>query len=181
MAFVSDFADQAVMLPMSVAVLALLGVLGWWRGMGAWLVAVGGTFAIILVLKAGLFVLADNFGSDYQVSPSGHVAAACVVYGGLAVLLLRGLVPGALIAVVPVLAILVVGISRVALGAHTIAEVLEGAAVGAIGVITLASTAGARPRIVAWPLAAVGGCMAVALHGMHMPAEQAIRHASQVW
>ena len=169
--FVTDFADQAVISPLAVVVLAGLLVLGWWRAAFAWLVAVGGTFAVMLLLKAGFMALAAEFGSDYRISPSGHVASACVVYGGLAVLLLRGITPGWVIASVPAGAALVIGYTRLMLGFHTLPEVLAGGGVGFAGAVVLALTIGARPRLAAWPLTVAGVFTVLLLHGSHVPAE----------
>lgn len=181
MMFVSDFADQAVMLPLVAVVFAGLGVIGWWRGMVAWLLAVGGTFAVILVMKAGFYAAASEYGDLYRISPSGHVAAACVVYGGLAILLLQGLAPRVVIAAVPVIAGLVIGITRLSLGMHTPLEVCIGGVFGLTGAAVLAATCGGRPRFVAWPLTMAGCVTVLALHGLHFQAEEAIQLAASNW
>ena len=181
MLFVSDFADQAVMLPLATVVLAALALMGWWRGLAAWLLAVGGTLTMMLVAKAGLVGLSEDYGSDYMISPSGHVASACVVYGGLAILLFRDRVSPFLLAVVPILAAVIVGYSRVALMAHSVGEVMAGAIIGCIGVAALALAAGPRPKLTTWPLVLTSGCTVLALHGMHLPAEEAIRMAASGW
>ncbi len=181
MKFVSDFADQAVMLPLALVVLAVLGILGWRRGLVAWSLAIGFTFGLILILKAGFVMLTSSFGSDYRISPSGHVASACVVYGGLAVLLLRDTVLRYMAAAVPAATILVMGYSRVSLGMHTVPEVVAGAVVGIAGVSILAATMGPRPSFAIWPVPAIGGMLVLALHGLHLPAEEAIHLASYTW
>ena len=43
MKFLTDFADQAVVLPMVAAVSVVLAAQGWWRGALAWLCVVGMT------------------------------------------------------------------------------------------------------------------------------------------
>ena len=181
MEFISDFADQAVMLPLALVVLAGLAVLGWWRAAVAWAVAVFGTFGVVLALKAGAVEMTAMFGSGYRFSPSGHVAAACVVYGGLAVLLFWQTVPRVVIAAVPVLAAVVIGYSRISLGAHTIVEVLIGTVIGFSGVIVLAALVGPRPRLSRWPIPVVASLTVLVLHGLHLPAEQAIRLAAVNW
>ena len=181
MLFVSDFADQAVMLPLAIVVGAALALMGWWRGLAAWLVAVGGTLAIMLVAKAGLVGLSAEYGSDYSISPSGHVASACVVYGGLALLLFRGRVPAVLLGLVPLVAAVVMGYSRVALMAHSVGEVVAGAIVGLVGFAVLAVAIGPRPRLTTWPMVLASGCTVLALHGLHLPAEEAIRMTSSGW
>ncbi len=181
MLFVSDFADQAVMLPLAIVVAVVLVVVGWWRGLAAWLLIIGSVFGLMLGLKAGLVALSENYGSDYSMSPSGHAAAASVMYGGLAVLLFRGKVSFAVIACVPLVAALIVGYSRVSLGAHSVGEVIAGAVVGCAGVAALAVAAGPRPTFTSWPLVVASCCTVMALHGLHLPAEEAIRMASSGW
>ena len=181
MTFVSDFADQAVMLPLAVVVLAVLIVSGWRRGAVAWSLAVGFTFGVTLVLKAGFVVLTSAFGSEFRISPSGHVASACVVYGGVALVLLRGVVPRTVVALFPAAVVMLIGYSRVVLGMHTIPEVIAGAAVGIAGVAILAATMGPRPAFAIWPVPAAGGVTVLLLHGLHLPAEEAIHLASYTW
>ena len=181
MLFVTDFADEAVMLPLAIVIGAALGALGWWRGLAAWVLAVGATFAIVLALKAGLDALSVAYGSDYMISPSGHVAASSIVYGGLALIVFGGRIPTAVIAAVPLAVAVIVGTSRIALGAHTLGEVIAGAVIGCSGFAALALTAGPRPRFATWPVATAGACTVLLLHGIHMPAEEAIRLASTSW
>ena len=177
MVFVTDFADQAVVLPLAGMVALVLGVVGWWRGLLAWAVAVGVTLGGILMLKLAAVVLCQDFDWGDPPSPSGHVASACVVYGGLAVLLLRKLVPLPLLAVFPVAVAGAMGYSRIALMAHDTGEVLVGAVVGLLGVGLLSAMAGARPRVVGWPVLGAAACTTLMFHGMHLPAEAAIRSA----
>src|SRR5450432_1483592 len=53
MNFLTDFADQAVVLPVAVVVAIVLAVMGWRRGALVWLGVLGVTFGVILVLKLG--------------------------------------------------------------------------------------------------------------------------------
>ncbi len=176
MVFVTDFADQAVVLPLAAMVALVLGVMGWWRGLLAWAVAVAGTLGIMLALKLGALAFAADFEWP-PASPSGHVASACVVYGGLAVLLLRGAIPMPLLALIPAAIAAAMGYSRIELHAHDVAEVIVGALVGVAGVAALAAMAGPRPRVVGWPVLGAAACTMLAFHGMHLPAEAAIRSA----
>jgi membrane-associated phospholipid phosphatase len=175
MSFLTDFADQAVMLPLVLAVGIALLVQGWRRGAAAWAVVVFATFAVTLGLKLLFIPCSDSLDTPEIHTPSGHVAAATVVIGGLAALLLgRGVA-----VLVAVLAAGVIGVSRLALGAHTEPEVVVGALVGLAGVVALMRLAGPPPagfnaaRVV---LIAVG--VAVLFHGLHMPAEAHIRGAA---
>jgi membrane-associated phospholipid phosphatase len=159
--YLTDFADQALILPLVLAIAVALAVQGWRRGALTWLIVVTGTFAATPM--------------DVH-SPSGHVAAATVVTGGLAALLTRHrttILPAALLAAV------VIGVSRLILGAHTLPEVIVGALIGLAGAATLLRVAGTPPptlRIV--PLIAVIVVVAALFHGLHLPAEAAIRHTA---
>jgi membrane-associated phospholipid phosphatase len=175
MVFLSDFADQAVVLPLALIVTLVLGVMGWWRGLFAWVGSVGATLAVILALKLLGLALADDLRWGEPLSPSGHTASACVVYGGLAVLMLRGVLPAPLLAAITPLILLAMGYTRVELLAHNPMEVLIGGVVGCIGVAILAATAGPRPRLVGWPVLGAAACTMLVFHGMHLPAETAIR------
>ncbi len=174
MAFISNFADQAVVLPLAVVAAFGLLLARWWRGLLAWSVCVGAVLGTMLVLKIAGLELSLYLGWAAALSPSGHVAAGCVVYGGLAVLLLRGRAPPLLVASMPILVVTVIGFSRLRLGAHTPLEVVVGAVVGLLGAGSLAWLAGPRPVINAWPLVAALSGTVLAFYGLHIPAEQAI-------
>jgi membrane-associated phospholipid phosphatase len=171
--FITDLADQAVVLPLVVAIaIALLGQ-GWRRGAAAWTTAVIGTFAGMLALKVTFLACSHSFGTPDIHTPSGHVAAATVVTGGLAALLLRR---RASVVPVAVLAALVVGVSRLVLGAHSLPEVVLGAIVGLAGALVLPLLAGRPPpgfdmRRIAIVVAGI----VVLFHGLHFPAEAHIR------
>lgn len=167
MKFITDFADQAVILPLVVVIAIGLWVQGWRRGAVAWITAIGATFSVVLVLK--LMFIACGQG-DIR-SPSGHVAAAIMVTGGLGVVLRRT-------SVLP-LAILcgaVIGVSRLMLGVHSLPEVMIGAAVGLMGAIAMIKLAGRVPETLKIGGMVVTGMVVVlALHGLHLPAEAHIK------
>src|SRR4051794_12247066 len=172
MTFLTDFADQAVVLPMVAAVAVVLAAQGWWRGALAWLCVVGVTFTVILILKLGFLACAPVFGPWSLRSPSGHTAAASVVAGGL-VALLAGRQRAVLF--IALLAAVVIGSSRLELGFYSLPEVTIGALTGVAGAALLSHLAGAPPekrRPV--PLLAVAFVVAMLLHGMRLPAEAAI-------
>ena len=110
-------------------------------------------------------------------TPSGHVAAATVVVGGLAALLLRRPRPALFVAIV---AAVVIGISRLALGAHSMTEVAVGAGVGLAGALALIGLSGPPPEsLSARRIATVATLVALVFHGLHLPAEAHIR--STAW
>jgi hydrogenase/urease accessory protein HupE len=115
------------------------------------------------------------FGPMDVRSPSGHVAAATVVAGGLAAMLSHrraSILPAALLAAI------VIGMSRLVLGAHSLPEVIIGALIGLAGAAALLRFAGTPPRLRTAPLVAVIVVVAAVFHGLHLPAEAAIRHTA---
>jgi membrane-associated phospholipid phosphatase len=173
MRFVTDFADQAVVLPVVAAIGIALLAQGWRRGAAAWVVAVAATFAVMLLLKLVFIACPVSVGISGLRTPSGHVAAATVVAGGLAALLLRRPRPALSVAV---MAAMVIGISRLALGAHSTLEVAVGAGVGLAGALLLIGLSGSVPEHVsARRITTVALLVALVFHGLHLPAEAHIR------
>jgi membrane-associated phospholipid phosphatase len=183
--FLTDFADQAVVLPLTLMVGIALAAAGWRRGAGAWVVAIAATLAAALVAKVVVYafgvVLLHETGLE---SPSGHTAAAAVAYGGLIALLApKRWRPSLLALAAASVVATVIGVTRVALHAHTRIDVVVGAVIGIAGAVLLARLAGQRPPGTsrALPLAALVGVM-VLLHGTHLQAESEIeRLAHLVW
>jgi membrane-associated phospholipid phosphatase len=173
--YLTDFADQAVIIPIVLAVAVALAVQGWRRGALVWLLIVAGTFFATLTFKLMFLTCSSLFGPIDVHSPSGHVAAATVVSGGLAALLTRR---RASILPVAVLAAIVIGVSRLVLGAHSLPEVVVGALIGLAGAGALLCLAGPPPRLQIAPLFAVIVVVAALFHGLHLPAEAAIRHTA---
>jgi membrane-associated phospholipid phosphatase len=170
--YLTDFADQAVILPLVLAVAVALAVQGWRRGAVAWLLVVAATFAVTLLFKLMFLSCAPLFGPMDVHSPSGHVAAATVVGGGLAAMLTRcraSILPAAFLAAV------VIGMSRIILGLHSLPEIIIGALLGLAGAVALMRVVGPPPRLKPAPLAAVIVIIATLFHGLHLPAEAAIR------
>ncbi len=175
MKYLTDFADQAVILPLVLAVAVALAAQRWRRGALVWLLVVGATFLSVLVGKLIFLSCATVFGPWDIHSPSGHVAAATVVSGGLAVMLTRrrtSILPVALIAGA------VIGLSRLLLGMHSLPEVCIGAVIGLLGAVALRRFAGAPPSLRPVPLVAVILLVAFVFHGLHLPAEAAIRYTA---
>lgn len=170
--FITDFADQAVILPLALAVAIGLLAQGWWRGAGAWTLAVCATFGLMLVFKIAFLACTHVFGPVDVRTPSGHVAAATVVAGGLATLLLRRRMM-----VLPLagLAAIVIGVSRLVLGVHSLPEVVIGALVGLVGAVGLLWLAGpVPPRLNARRIGLIAVVMMLVFHGLHLPAEAQI-------
>ncbi len=184
MRYLTDFADQAVVLPVAAAVLVVLLALGWRRGALAWTVSVAGVLATMLVLKLVMFACGWRIGWTGLVSPSGHTAASAVVYGGLLALLIPVSVAGTGIAALTGGAVaLVIGLSRLALLVHTVSDVVVGAGGGVAGAIAMRAMAGPRPtRLSSSWLLAVAVAMMLLFHGHRLEAETRIRWlALDIW
>jgi membrane-associated phospholipid phosphatase len=182
-AFLTDFADQAVLLPLALMVTVAFAVMGWRRGAVAWLVVIGLTLAVMLALK--MFTLAcGHLMPPGLHSPSGHTAAAGAIYGGLLGLIARRVSGHAGWTVPCALAIaVVIAATRLALGVHTLPDVLVGSGVGVVGALALAGFAGPPPATVKLlPVITAGIILILGLHGLRLPAEAAIRvSASHIW
>lgn len=175
MRYLTDFADQAVILPLVLAVAIALAAQGWRRGALTWLIVVGATFFATLMFKLMFLSCSPLFGPMDVHSPSGHVAAATVVSGGLAAMFTRrrtSILPAAFLAAV------VIGVSRIVLGMHSLSEVIVGALLGLAGAAALMRFAGQPPVLKPAPLVAVVVIVAALFHGLHLPAEAAIRHTA---
>lgn len=172
MGFLTDFADAAVVLPLVATVTLALLLLGWRRGAAAWLLALIGTLGVVLVLKLALAACAASAGLTTLHSPSGHTAAAAIVVGGLVVVLGRSF-RLAVLAAVPAAGL--IGVSRMAFGYHSFAEVVMGGAVGLAGTLVLYWVAGQPPQPwrVRW-LAVAVMVVVVLFHGRHLDAEPRI-------
>jgi membrane-associated phospholipid phosphatase len=178
MRFITDFADQAVVLPVALCVLAGFLALGWRAGARAWAVALVATLALMLVLK----FLCLSCSADFF-SPSGHTAAGTLLFGGPAALWLHSRIsaPASLV-VASLPAAILFAATRVALHVHSVAEVAAGAAAGTAGIALLLYLAGPPPTSLrAWRLALPAAALALALHGARLPIESTLRQAAGWW
>ena len=152
------------MLPLVPVVWVALGRRG-----TRWAVAV----AVTLVGMAGLKLASFAVVGPWTFSPSGHTASAGIVFGGLAWVLLRPgsgrLVPGLIAA----LFMAVIGWTRLALAAHSPAEVAVGAAAGFAGLAWLAQKVPAPGR--AWPALVAVPVVWALFHGQSLGVEDGLR------
>lgn len=176
--FLTDLADQAVVLPVVAVVALVLAVQGWMRGALAWLVAVTATFGVVLLLKLVFGGCLPVFGPLRISSPSGHAAAAAILCGGFATL--RSARPWVAVAAA-FAGGAVIGATRVVLGAHSLPEVSIGALAGTLGAGLLAFLSGPAPvALRRWLVLAAALVVAAALHGTRLPAERVINQVSTV-
>jgi membrane-associated phospholipid phosphatase len=187
MLFLTDFADQAVMLPMAVTVCLMLALAGWRRAALAWALVVPGTLLVVVLSKMAVMVGGHILPLHSLHSPSGHTASAAVVYGGLLALMLPEPARGARR---PFVALLLgaafatlFGGTRLALHEHTRLDVLAGALIGIAGAVALARLAGPRPPGLRRVMPLAAALVVVALfHGQHLRAEDQIDRVTwHVW
>lgn len=176
--FLTGFADEAVIIPLSIVMACLLFGLGWRRGAYAWLISVTATLAMIVLLKYVFYVLSGlvDFGIDLR-SPSAHTAAGALVYGSMIALILRGHAAGRkTIIAISLLGAVFFGITRLLVFAHTMAEVVIGTVLGVTGALLFARLSGRMPSDFArLPLALAAVVTISIFHGHHWKAENFIR------
>jgi membrane-associated phospholipid phosphatase len=173
--FLTDFADQAVVLPLVFAVAVVLAFQRWRRGAAGWFVAIGGTLAAMLVLKLVFHGCVAIFGQADLHSPSGHVAAATVVCGGLAAIYGGG---RRAVLSIAILTAVTIGITRIALLQHSWPEVMLGAAIGVAGAMAVARLAGPPPSLRLRPMVLTAAVILALFHGRHLEAERVIQRAA---
>jgi membrane-associated phospholipid phosphatase len=175
--FLTDFADQAVVLPLVLVIAIGLWRGGWGRGALAWSLVCALTLWLVGLAKLAVFIWGPPASVPLLLSPSGHAAAAAVVYGGLFGLLgwHRLLLPAAALFCVAI------GYTRIVLGEHTLADVVTGGAIGLAGAVALAFAAGPRPPDVSRrESCGLGVAVLLGFHGLRLPAEPWLRHFADV-
>lgn len=183
--FVATFADSALIIPASVLVFGYLLAVREGRSAAAWAVALGTTGALTLAAKLLFHACGASIAESEVVSPSGHVSAAIVFYGSLALLFGSGRSAGLrrLLAMAVVLVVIAVAISRVRTHAHSMAEVGIGFGIGCVGLAIFAGLfRTATPVLLPWRPALYGFlALLILIGGAHLEFERQIgRLARQV-
>jgi membrane-associated phospholipid phosphatase len=168
--FLTDFADQALILPTIVLIGGWLLLAEPRRTVVAWGAACAVSLGLILLLK--LVMPCTPFANDLR-SPSGHTASTVLVAGGLLVLLTgpgrrRRLIASAAGILMGVL----IGATRLWLHAHTVPEVIAGLIIGSLGLAVFAMADLSRPRLPPVTLMVAFVMLAVALHGHRLHADR---------
>jgi len=142
------------------------------------------TLGLMLLLKLTFRACGPELLGGTIESPSGHTAAAGAVYGSILAFInsrLGGRKASRLIIVLAV--VVLIGASRVILGAHTIQDALIGGAIGftaAQAILYLAGEPMHRRPVTIWSLPLL--ILPLLLHGVHLQAESEIGGlAVNVW
>ncbi len=166
-----------MIIPIVAGTLLILAATGWRRGVVAWIVAVGGTLCLILALKLRFFACDQLIPEEGIRNPSGHTAAAAVVYGSIGITVAqsvlnvrRWLVPFTVAIALPIA--IVIGASRLELDLHSMAEVVIGGCVGVAGAVAFVMLAGPPAHnLRAVRLLVIAVAVIALLHGVRMSAE----------
>jgi len=185
---VTNFGDQAVVVPLAVGIALIFALSGWRRGALAWTAAIGSTLGLILFLKLRFFACDHLLTEARPGNPSVHTAAATAVYGGLLAITMRSIwnikrwaLP-CTVAIAVFLAV-VIGASRLILDLHSMEEVVVGGTIGVVGALSFVMLAGPPLRSVRMlRVVAMGLLIVFMLYGFRLPAEAAIKSvAINIW
>jgi membrane-associated phospholipid phosphatase len=176
--FVTDFGDSAVTAPLALLTLVFLVIGGSSRVARDWAWSVGGCAVAIGALKLAFAACGARNSLAGICSPSGHTAMSTAVYGSLALLIGARLAPArrSLLYGAAAIAIVVIGLSRVALDNHTPAEVVLGFVVGAAAITPFRAGLAGHPAPalpLGWLLLCAGGLIAL-MHGTRWIVEPAV-------
>ena len=179
-AFVTDFGDSGVTLPLASLVFLFLLLAREWLVARAWVVSVVGCAVVIGGLKLVFGACGPSLPLAGIESPSGHTAMSVMIYLSFARLLSGGMSRRAanIIFLGGVLLVAGIAVSRIVIQVHDLAEVLVGVAVGVVAHAGFSWMLAAK-RTIALPHAALAISALVlvaALHGTRLNVEPRLYH-----
>ena len=179
---ITDFGDSAVMLPAAATIALWLGAGGAWRAMGAWLVSFGLGAALVVGTKIAFMGWGIGIATLNFTGISGHTMLTTAVTLTAIHLLTTGLPRQLRLALMAVglAGALAVGISRLALDAHSVSEVCSGLIIGGLvaGGFALASRRLAIPMLAPGLMLASLAIVCIAMHGHQAGAQGLIERVS---
>ncbi|GGF28330.1 phosphoesterase [Aliidongia dinghuensis] len=175
---ITGFGDSAVMLPAALAIALWLAAGGAWRQALVWLVAFGAGTALVAATKIAFMGWGVGNASLDFTGISGHTTLATAVILTALHLLSRGLPRahrlGLLVA--GSVSALAVGLSRLALDAHSVSEVLAGLVIGSL--VAGGFAAGSRrlpaPNLAPGVMIAALALVCLTLHGHQANSQELI-------
>lgn len=149
MLLISNFGDVAVLLPASFCLIVILFGYGSRRNAVAYAAALAMCLIIVVLAKLLLAACSGAYSAIGVESPSGHAAFSAVFYGCLAVLLggRRSIGWRAIWYCGAAALIVAIGVSRVAIEAHTAQEVAIGLLIGSASILLFCALRGKQERI----------------------------------
>ena len=169
--YLTNLGDLAVLLPLSAVMLVWLLLWPRWDAACWWVWSVAFCGAATAILKIFYNACPEILSSN----PSGHTGLSVLVYGAIALLVsVRNKKWQKIVLVSAGIALaLGIAISRVLIGAHSIAEILIGIAIGAISLALFVF--GFRRSVAAefpsWFLVVPSLLVVLLLNGYHLQAE----------
>ncbi|MBX0345071.1 phosphatase PAP2 family protein [Acetobacter sp. TBRC 12305] len=173
MKFMTDFGDEAVILPLFLVVSVTFYAMGWRRGGIVWGVGIAVILTCLVLAKLFGLYWGEVFGFvGRPFSVSGHVAASAAVYGSLLNIILHSRRRSWFLALLPPLIVAgVIGYTRLQLHAHTQAEIVSGALLGTVGALGLYRILNPVPGHVVRYALLVPLCVMLVFHGYMFHAE----------
>jgi membrane-associated phospholipid phosphatase len=166
----TDFGDLALLIPLSAAILIWL-VRNSSRAAPRWIFALSLCIGLTALLKIAFHACPAAYNIY---SPSGHTSLSTLVYGALTLVSATAW-PGlhrVLVIAGGAGLILAIGVSRLLLDAHSVAEVGLGLVIGAVSLAMFSRQYLQAPTTKRWPLLLAAGALALVLHGHELHAEQ---------
>lgn len=176
---ITDLADQAIMLPVSLVVAGWIASTGWLRGAVGWIAVIGGVLASVAALKILVMSCRGVLRPLGLYSPSGHTVAAALLAGGLAILLCAHRPERTRAAILAAVAAAgAIGVTRILLHAHTGIDVVVALPIGVGGTWLLSRSMGQPPRHFTFAGGALAAALTVMLfYGSHSDIERLLQHA----
>jgi membrane-associated phospholipid phosphatase len=175
---ISDAGDSVVLICLAALLVAMLWRYQSWKAASTLLLALVACAIVMVCLKLALIACGHTWNAG-MVSPSGHASMSVAVYGALAVVAARQTRYRQQIAIAlgSIALIAAIAISRVTLGAHSVAEVALGVLVGAaaLSLFAVRYFSLVKRQMNVYLLGALSFATILILHGVHLPVESLIQ------
>ncbi|MBL7236425.1 MAG: phosphatase PAP2 family protein [Komagataeibacter hansenii] len=177
MRFITDFGDEATIIPLFVVTIVLFIVMGRTRNAVIWGSGIFLTFCCIVLSKMLGLLWGQFYGYDGRpFSASGHVASSAAVYGSLINMVIQPRFHSWLLAALPPLLVAcLIGYTRLVLHAHTPMEVLAGTGIGTTAAVLIARTLPPSPSYLMHWCAFALIPVVLFFHGYVMEAEPVLK------
>ena len=180
----TNFADQGVILPLSLSIGILLLLFKCKQQAIGWTISVVGTLVSVVVLKLVFHIVFSliSFSIHFS-SPSSHVAAGSMVYGSLIALLIdKGYIKLKTAMYSSAIVAIIFSATRLGLQAHTRSEVIIGSFLGMLGCATFVYTCNTArlQSINKSVLVVVSLLVMIIFHGCNLNGEKIINDISGV-